>query len=142
MNFKSCILIFVTPLLLSGCGGAGDVDYGPLGTVSGKVTFQGAPLAEGQILIEKQGGGGSGGAEIQPDGTYKVVDTKGGVSVGTYNVSIVPPTVEKDLGPNTPPTQEPKEMANLPKKYHTFETSGLTVEIKEGENTKDFDLTP
>lgn len=142
MKTTQTLLCSLALLIAAGCGGGGDLDYGPLGTLSGKVTSGGNPIAEGTIVLEKEGGGGSGGAEIQSDGTFTVTDKIGGIPAGTYKVAFFPPTVEVDEGPNSPPSTGFKDMPNLPEKYRTFDTSGLTVEIKEGKNTHDFDLVP
>ena len=122
---------------LVGCGPT-EPDKGPLGTLSGKVTFNGAALAEGSIILSREGGG-SGAAELQADGTFLVTDRAGGIPVGTYKVAFQPKMVEGPASPNSPPQSTAQKV--LPDKYYSEGKSGLTVEIKEGANTQDFAIT-
>jgi len=48
--------------------------------------------------------------------------------------------IEKSFGPDTPASEVPKEMPNIPQKYRFPKTSDLSVEIKEGENTFDIEM--
>lgn len=122
---------------LVGCGPS-EPDKGPLGTLSGKVTFEGAALTEGTITLARAEGG-SGAAELQSDGAFLVTDRAGGIPVGTYKVAFQPKMVEGPANPNSPPQMIAQKI--LPDKYYSEEKSGLTVEIKEGANTQDFTLT-
>ncbi|MFH1300281.1 MAG: carboxypeptidase regulatory-like domain-containing protein [Planctomycetota bacterium] len=106
----------------------------------GKVTYKGEPVKEGTVQFNNPDKGFGGQAIIQEDGTYVVTNNTGGLVTGTYQVSVVPPMIEKSFGPDTPPSEVPKEMANIPKKFHFPNTSGLSVEIKTGENTFDIDM--
>ena len=116
-------------LLLTGCGGSAK----PSGTVAGKVTFQGAPVVEGNVTFIKVGGGGSGAGVIQSDGTYaaKGVD---GMPPGEYVAVVIPPEVTRDRGPNTSPETVLKDMKDIPAKYRSETTSDLKVTIQEGKN--------
>lgn len=124
-------------ILLAGCGGSGK---GPAGTVSGKVTFQGAPVTEGNVTFVKVGGGGSGAGVIQADGNYSAKGIDGGIPVGEYVAVVVPPEVTIDRGPNTSPETGFKEMKNIPAKYRSEATSDLKVTIREGSNDFNIDM--
>ncbi|WP_339730918.1 carboxypeptidase-like regulatory domain-containing protein [uncultured Gimesia sp.] len=132
--------IFVlSALLLPGCQG-GTSEHGPTGSLSGKVTYKGEPVKEGMVQFNNPEKGFGGQAVISEEGTYTVTNNVGGLVTGTYQVSVVPPMIEKSFGPDTPPSEVPKEMPNIPQKYHYPKTSGLSIEIKAGENTFDIDM--
>ncbi|HQX51225.1 MAG TPA: hypothetical protein PLR25_15020 [Planctomycetaceae bacterium] len=124
--------------LLLGCGAA-EPDYGPLGTLSGKVTFNGGPLTEGTIILDREGGG-SGAAPMQADGTFLVTDRIGGIPVGTYKVGFEAAQEEIAGTLDSPPQMKAKLI--LPEKYYNTSESGLTVEVKEGSNTLEFEVVP
>lgn len=86
-------------------------------------------------------------AEIATDGSYSL-SMRGGKDIltGTYTVSVMPPpppemTPEQQqeamFGGETPP--EP-EWPDIPKKYRSGSTSGVTFEVKAGANTFDLDM--
>ncbi len=125
---RSCIVFLVS---LAGCGSAGR-DH-ETGTLSGVVRLGGQPLTEGEVLIINTSLGAGASIPINESGRYQVTVP---MKVGVYQVAIKPP-----------PAPPPDEMAqsrtmksNVPKKYHEAETSGLTLNIEKGANTKDFDL--
>ena len=133
VSLLSCLM------LLLGCG-ATETDRGPTGSLNGNVTYKGEAVKEGVVQFSHATEGFGGTATINEDGTYEVETTTGGLPIGQYQVCLTPPTIEKSLGPDTPPSEVPKEMPNIPQKYRAAKTSGLTVEIKEGENTFDIDM--
>ncbi|MDY0168315.1 MAG: hypothetical protein RBS80_17330 [Thermoguttaceae bacterium] len=125
------VLVLALVLLLltgpTGCG-RGDRELAPL---TGKVLYNGEPLQFGAVMIEHEYGQPAT-AEIRPDGTFVMV-TRGegqGAVVGERRVRITcfeaqaPANIGSDtLGESL-----------IPQKYTSFETSGLTVDIKPGEN--------
>ncbi|HBL46918.1 carboxypeptidase-like regulatory domain-containing protein [Gimesia sp.] len=137
--FFTPLVMLCIPLLFSGCQGS-TTDFGPTGALSGKVTYQGEPVKEGLVQFNNAEKGFGGQAVINEDGTYTVTNDSGGLVLGTYQVSVVPPTIEKSFGPDTPASEVLKEMPNIPQKYHYPKTSGLSVEIKQGDNTYDIDM--
>lgn len=111
----------------TGCG-RGDRELAPL---TGKVLYKGEPLQFGAVMIEHQYGQPAT-AEIRPDGTFVMVTRGegGGAVVGKRRVRIAcyeaqdPANIGSDtLGESL-----------IPRKYTSFETSGLTVDIQPGEN--------
>ncbi|NLX94909.1 MAG: hypothetical protein GXY83_01905 [Rhodopirellula sp.] len=80
------------------------------------------------------GSGASG--DILADGTYAISDP---LKTGKYAVSVFPP-------PEPPPQDEvpvssDKVYDNIPEKYRDPQKSGLVVDINEGENTLDINMT-
>jgi hypothetical protein len=117
-------------LLAAGCGSAEK----PI-DISGKVTFQGEPVNEGSVqLIDDRTGRGAE-VELGPDGTYKAI-----LFPGEYKVVVTPPyMVDTSSGM---PNPYYKKVRNIPKKYHSSETSGLTAVVSPEKTTHDFALTP
>jgi hypothetical protein len=124
--------------LLLGCGRGSEI---PRGSVSGKVSYQGHPVAEGTILfVPIKGTKGPGASAIIKDGQYEVI-AGGGVPVGAQRVEI---DAFRPL--NTPAGQfrrpalqyrQPREQY-LPKHYNREST--MEAAIGEGKQTRDFDL--
>jgi len=123
----------VVALALAGCSS------GPkLGLVQGKVTYKGKPVPHGNVnFIPKAGPPASG--EIGPDGTYRLTTFRNhdGAVLGPHTVVIV--AIEKNAG-------KPVEAWNplpppiVPARYTSVATTDLRAEVKEGENTFNFDL--
>ncbi len=123
--------------LLLGCGRGSEI---PRATVSGKVTFQGQPIADGTIqFIPAKGTKGPAASAAIKDGDYKVV-VGGGVPVGTLRVEIQ--GFEPVAGsPNRPPAManlQPKKQY-VPAQYNRQSKMEVTVEDK-GEQIQNFDL--
>ena len=116
--------------LVVGCGDAGP----PLAEVSGIVTYDGQPLPTGTITFVPQGADlPYAYATIQGDGTYyaETPEYGNGVPVGNHKVMI---SAMKDMGP-----EAPVELL-IPSKYSSDQSSGLTANVVEGENTINFPL--
>ena len=102
-----------------------------LAPLTGTVLYNGEPLPFGAVMIEHDYGQPAT-AEIRPDGTF-VMETRGegwGAVVGERRIRITcfeaqdPAKVGRDtLGESL-----------IPRKYTSFETSGLTVDIQPGQN--------
>ena len=104
--------------------------------VSGKVTYNGKPLKFGCVKFQPETGQWSKGI-IQPDGTFNMVTPSegDGAAVGLNKVSI---TCFEN--------QDPAKHKNgagmgivlgrslIPKKYTSHHSSGLTVEVVDGNN--------
>src|SRR5262245_4028087 len=117
-----------------GCGNKAKI-------LTGKITFDGNPLDQGQITFEPKGRGKMSVAQIV-DGTYTLPD-KFGLAPGDYVVRI---TSERPTGAKVKPAsysqdQTPMDVYQqfLPAKYNTKST--LTVSVSpDGENVHDFAL--
>jgi hypothetical protein len=122
----------VALLATVGCGGNKFESY----EVKGRVTFQGAPVTEGQITFEDPATGFANSAGLDAMGAYTVA-----LADGSYQVSIQPPTIQIGGGPDTPPDEGFKDVDNIPERYHRAETSGLSAQIASGQLEHNFDLT-
>lgn len=119
----------------------------PMGKVTGSVNYKGKPVPQGtavMFLMSSKGFGALG--EVDENGQY-VLKAAGRdmVPAGKYAISIRPPT-----GPEMTPEEvmealKKKKPAGdpfrtVPQKYRTPETSGLTFEVKTGDNQFDIDM--
>jgi hypothetical protein len=136
---KSCNTwcVFLTILLTLavaalGCG----KEKRHLAQVTGKVTYQGKPLASGAVMFQPESGQFAVG-EIQPDGTFEMVtgsEGKGAV-VGKNGVRINCFEKPADGKPRGEPRGEmPMGKSLIPQKYTSYATSGITVDVKPGVN--------
>jgi len=121
------LAVFATlAMSLAGCG--------PTQTdVTGKVTYNGAPLAKpnGQIVFANSEGA-QVGAPINEDGTYKAIKVTAGLNrVAVYYPNPAFKVVARPKGvPKERPTIAP--MYLTPEKYSTVETSDLSVTVEKG----------
>lgn len=134
-NVSISIVLLPALLLIIGCGSSE-----PMGKVSGKVTFQGTPVSEGTVTFVNKEQGDLAAGELQPDGTYTLFSTAGGLKPGTYKVAIRPPEVEIPGDGSTAPSTGPKDVDNIPETYRNGETSGFEAVVEEGKNVFDFDM--
>jgi hypothetical protein len=129
MNLWSVVAFLV--LSLTGCGPS-------VGTVRGKVVYQGKNLKSGLVVFMGADGKVSPPASIGADGTYAAVN----VPLGTAKIAIDTPP--------PPPAERPEDEANaksaladhvsIPLRYKDFNLSGKICEVKWGENTCDIEL--
>ena len=115
---------------LFGCGGDSNK-----ATLSGKVTYKGAPVPGGTLTLYPESGPAYP-ISLHADGTFSVSD----VPVGPMGVGIDTggPAAAASAGPgmsNLPPH------VDVPLKYKDPKTSHLTWDVKGGHNTKEFDLS-
>jgi hypothetical protein len=155
-------LVGAVAILLPGCSR-------PVGTVSGKVTYQGKPLKGGSVGFVSSEGRLSFASGIKEDGTYSVPNIAGGSYKVTVETSSLKPEEVKGampgattapvlpkgtkLGPapeNAPAGfSDPAAMAAgankrkyvaIPDNYANPDQSGLTYEFKGGSETYDIEL--
>jgi hypothetical protein len=142
---RVCFLLFLglSLVLTAGCGGKSEV---PLVPVSGTVKIHGAPMPMGTVEFHPDAGKGNTfkgkvASMIKSDGTYKLVtDGREGAPVGWYKV-----TVSGQGMPDPSKMTEPGKMPtppNVQAKYGKPETSGFSIEVKDGApaGTYDFSL--
>jgi hypothetical protein len=115
---------------LSGCGGKH-------GTVSGKVTYQGQPLTSGLVIFVDRDGKVTQPAGIEVDGSYAADK----VPVGPMAVCVeTHPLSGGDGGPNTAKDQLRPRYVPLPTRYKDAKQSGLSLDVKPGQNVYDIEL--
>ena len=122
-------------LLLGGCGGTP-----PAAQVSGHVTYEGKPVPAAVVLFENSSQGVFMTARVV-DGDYKLVTAgNAGIPPGSYRVAISPPVVDHPLGPILEPPKKSTDPL-IPDRYHDVETSQLVVELVDGVNSVELDMT-
>src|SRR5262249_45839790 len=123
-------LVGATVLLAAGCGSAEkSID------ISGQVTFKGEPVTEGSVQFIEDRTGHGAEVELGPNGTYKAR-----LFAGEYKVVVTPPYLV-DVSSGLPNPYY-KKVKNIPKKYHSTATSGLSAIVSPDQTTHDFALTP
>jgi hypothetical protein len=126
LNSQFAILLVLLGLAASGCGPGRE-----RGTLTGTVSFQGQPVTDGIVLFS---GDVSYMYSIQPDGTFEAKTAEGkGVWAGTYRVAVAPALADPEMGVGKSPPRI-SIPSNIPRRYWKPETSGIEVEIKEGQN--------
>jgi hypothetical protein len=131
--FRVAIILAVLLPWATGCGNSSNT---PTGRVRGRVTYEGEPVEEGAVsLYSGEFGSGASGV-IGRDGTYTISDP---LRTGEYTVSVFPPS--------EPPPQDAIPVAsgrvcdNIPEKYRDPQKSGLMIDVKEGKNIFDINMT-
>jgi len=136
---RSCLRLggFSAVLLLAfGCGSTE-----PAGRVGGKVTYKGAPVNEGVVVISDSSTGAAAEAQIGSDGVYTITPQKGGLPPGDYKVTVAPPEIPAPAGDgSSEPGTIPKPVDNIPQKYRSPTTTPLTLTIKDGDNQFDISM--
>jgi hypothetical protein len=132
-------------LLLPGCGPQGP-DLGPFGLVSGRVTYEGKPIAQGMITFNSPQTGHVATADLEPDGSYEMsLNKREGLPIGEYKVSIRPPlTAQHETDPSKMRRNnlyDPTLSKDIPMKYRYESSSGYTAIVVEGENVYDFNMS-
>lgn len=136
------VLAALAMAVLPGCGPA-------KAKVSGTVNFGGQPLPSGTITFQSEAGNKKVKAGNIADGKYTITDLEAGPAKVT--VTTTPPPTEHAPLPNVTPIQPPAgspapappgKYVAIPKKYGIPDLSGLEYDVKAGDQTKDFDLTP
>lgn len=122
-------------LALAGCGG-GTSRTAP---VKGKVTYKNKPVPNGTITFIPVGYGTSATGELGSDGSYTLTTFKSGDGAipGKHKVIIV---AMQDMSARLPEERNPLPPPIVPSKYTSIATTDLEVEVKEGDNTHNFDL--
>ena len=138
---------------LSGCGSDKPVDPGKQATISGSVTIDGKPIATGSNVVyycSELSATAAGMVDSLGKFTLKPADPKIGIPVGRYEVMVTPP---QKVAPTVGTDEYQKMMmsggttgvksddgSGIPQKFQAFDTSKISLEVKSGPNTFDFDL--
>ena len=135
----SLVFTLVAVMCTSGCGNNGR-EYAP---VTGKVTYRGAPLQFGTVVMQPPSGQFASG-EIQPDGTFRMSTPKEGdvVLVGKSQVRVYcyeGQSPERKQAAEQNANEPPESRGGLgrsliPHKYSSYRTSGIVVDVRSGEN--------
>jgi hypothetical protein len=124
-------------------------DYGPTGTVRGSLQYKGQSLAAGTAVVFRDLTAGYTCMGLtNPDGTFRLDSwNQGNLPIGRYDAMIRPPepvdpdTLDPDDLINNPGLMESTRLKyDFPQKYSQLATSGLSFEVKEGENEYPIEL--
>ena len=130
---KACSLVLaLTVGFVVGCGSSGPP---PTAKASGQVKLKGAPVTEGEIYFIAAEKGYSASSPLDAEGKYKITAA---LPPATYKIYFAGPKMTKPPMPGEPPP-EAKPFV-VPNQYLSESTSGLSKEIKVGENSFDVDL--
>lgn len=138
-------LLALAAVLAAGCGkGRGKA------TISGKVTYHGAPVTGGTMTIY-HAGSAPYTVPIRGDGTFSSSDLPVGESKVTIETeslrqarAVGAPNLPRGMKPPRPSGAEaggtPTAYVKIPPKYASQQNTPLVWDLKSGTNSKDFDL--
>mgnify|MGYP003879164705 CR=1 FL=1 len=113
------------------------------------MTLGAKPVTGATVFFENAETGVAMNAPLDSDGHYEVKSYQGaGLPPGKYTVAVTPGGVmrpeENDVLAGDAKAERAKwPVTAVPERYHKGTTSGLSVEVKEGDNPPfDFTLTP
>lgn len=147
-RFVITLLLFCG--VLSGCGGGRELPEGATGTVTGKITLEGAPVPEGTaVTFQRDEDGQLAGGTCDASGEF-VLRMKGGLEVveGAYRVAVMPPTLSATMSPeemmkasNDGTLAEKSKAAGLiPPQYSDLTGSKTLFQVKPGPNRFELDM--
>lgn len=124
-------LVGLIVLFLAGCGSSDSV---PLVKVTGTVSYQGQPLPGGMIVFTpdsaKGGQGPFASAMIQPDGSFTLSSGDAvGAAPGWHRITVV----ALSDGASSPGSRYSVPVSLIPEKYRSGDLSGLTREVRAGQ---------
>jgi hypothetical protein len=125
-------MMLVLLLGAPGCGGGS----GPVGHVSGKVTFQGQPVREGRVTFE---GPDSAEGLLTADGSYTLTKP---LPLGEYGVTVMPLVSREQVDGKGPVVGVSKPAPDIPEKYRTIGETTLKATVIKGKNEHKFDMQP
>jgi hypothetical protein len=138
-------LFFGGLFIIAGC--SRKHDYGPTGTIEGRLTMEGKPLPKGtKVLFMEQREGFLAFGATDEDGRFKIASwNDGNMPVGKYKVTIQPAGMgdgEQPFDIDAPARKRPakKPAAGFPKRYRTITTSKLEYTVDEGANDFTIDI--
>jgi hypothetical protein len=123
-------IFLVTALLLAGCRG----EPVPV-SVEGNVTSKGKGIVMGMIQFNSLTNGAAVESDIV-DGAYKTM-----LLPGKHTVAIMP-KIEIISKPGSLPEQKTYPANDIPAKYHSVGSSGLSADISQENKGLNFELTP
>lgn len=116
-------------LIVAGCKPARE----PAGIVAGRVVNQDKPVTDANIYFEKVDDDYAVFASLQVDGSFKLkTHDYGGLPAGSYRIAVRPDPGKVVIlaGDDKPQLSHPL----IPSQFMDANTSGLTADVKSGEN--------
>lgn len=131
------MLVLAALVATAGCGSASNL---PLGTVKGKVLYQGQTLDHGRVVFIPMEGtpGPQGVGQIESDGSFRIETGKhDGAAVGKHMVTV--------HCRREPTPEQARDMlfvpeSLIPEKYSKEHESPLRFEVKQGANEYPIEL--
>lgn len=111
------LVVLAVGLAAGGCGPSEQVV-----TVTGQVTYQGEPVGEGTVQFVDDATGRGAEVPLTADGAYSAA-----LPPGNYKVLVSPP-YQVDEGSGIP-NPKYKKVKNIPEKYQSTATSGLSAVV-------------
>lgn len=140
--------VVLAVVLMAGCGGS---EGPPRGDVQGRLTLDGKALGGATVIFENPSVGVAQAATTDSDGKYEFLSYEAaGLPAASYKVTVssgrfmqpgeeIPFVQVSGAKPVTPAAP----VATVPAKYAKADSSGLSAEVKAGDNPPfDFDLKP
>ena len=129
---------------------------GSTSELTGKVTFKGAPLTTGEVIVKSDSGLEVSGG-ISADGSYSIKNAPRGMlkvkivcmdekASTEYFLAVAgrgkgePRGPDGKVRPKGSPILEMSAFSKIPAKYAEYETSGQTIEVKDAKVQKDIPL--
>ena len=134
MNVRLCLVACFTLVAFAGCGS----DLPPLAPLTGTITQNGEPYANGSLMFSPLGGGRPSVAKTNEQGEFEAMYQLGvpGAIIGKHSVMF-------EAGGSDEPLTEEEEM-NLHKKNprppKNFKISPTEVEVQKGGTVVNFTL--
>lgn len=130
-----CSLMVVVALVVASTGcGSGKPKRPPVAVVKGKVLLDGQPLESGSIETSVDSGRGALGAIHGGQFELSTYGTNDGALLGKHRVAVI----SREKGEEGPEAKAGKLL--IPERYTNPQSSGLTIEVKAGDNTPTLEL--
>jgi hypothetical protein len=158
-RLASCLAIGLAAVtVFGGCGsGAAKVDTSTQATVSGSITNDAKPVTPESSVVffcAELSATAAGTLDVLGKFSLRAADPKIGIPAGRYQVMVRPPEppavkatdqeYRKVMMGGPPAGNVAPKAANrapdIPEKFQSLDSSGITLEIKPGPNTIDLDL--
>jgi hypothetical protein len=128
VNMLRYPVLLIAIVLVLGCRDRGITL--PTAPVSGTITYQGKPLGFGKVVFFHPSGHAAG-ADIAADGTFTLTAYQGNNSVSVECFDTDRPGSTKARS-----RMMDDNKSLIPARYMSYGTSGLTFEVKPGEDNK------
>ncbi len=135
--YLALLQLFV--LLLTGCQ-----DSTSSQIVSGRITFQGQPVAEGDVTFSNPGTGSVAQGSLNAEGSYTLFQTNQVLKPGEYSVTVTPKISYVEVQGEGYEAGELKAVESggksIPRIYRNNATTRLRASVTGGEESFDFEL--
>jgi hypothetical protein len=140
LRFSVVVLCLLCSVVLAGCKSGPDLP--PTVPVEGVLTLDGKPVAEATIIFIADQGVYNATGTTDTEGRFEMsaFQEKKGVVVGSYKVEMNKTIVEPRPGGREGESDVNLKLG-LPKRYNTFTTSGITINVTDaGQQDLKFEL--